>query len=279
MWKLAVVVSMSLLANSSNAGLVSALRLANIGLGIQIPNPPVPEGALFLDPIESTRGNGVFREGPDFQYDPSTGGISIFAPPMLGPADEFGFRNQYSPNSLRIFGNDYLSEFPTIPQLTKYRRGEVEYSSRFGAQVPFDDEDPSFVIDDDNENFSLNFSSASILVNVGFGYGLSGVEVSFSRLLMPDLDAELFEAEDNLILQNSIWPYFPYVEQALPNVYFVVNYSADYGIYRSGAPTSYSLLAVPQQGIFQEGLTSLPEPNTLLLACIAGIGILSLRRV
>lgn len=245
-----------------------------IGIFLRNPLPPIPEGALFIDPITSTRGEAVFREGPAFDYDPTTGGVTVFAPPMLGPADEFGVRLQYSPVSINVLGNDFLDENPSIPRVTKYRRNEPEISQIDWRPLPFDEDAPSFVIDEFSDFFSLNVSSADISVNVGSRRNLTGAEVSFTSLLVPGLEADVFEAEEDTLLPNSIWPYLPRIAGTLPDVHFVVNYNADFSVVGVGLSSRYSLLAVPQADLFQNDEPSIPEPSTALLACVAGFAIL-----
>jgi len=221
-------------------------------LPLRLPAPPIPEGALFIDPFESTRGEGVFRGGPEFEYDATTGSLSVFAPPMLGPADEFGIRQQYSPQSIKLFGREFFSDSPSIPKISRYRRNKFEYS-RFNSQpVPFDEGDPSFVMDENSDSFGLYISPENIQVNASWGRELSAAEVDFSSLLMPGLNAEVFAAEEGPILPNSIWPYLPNIKESLPDVYFVVDYTvSNYFVRNLGSSGSYSLLAVPQAGLFQ----------------------------
>jgi len=278
-----VAVLVGLMATSAQAVLQNSLGNGSLRFlqPISIPPliqliPPIPEGALFIDPTKSTRGEGVFREGPDFEYNSTTGSLTVFAPPLLGPADEFGIRQQYSPNSISIFGRDFFSDTPSIPEVTKYRRNEPGFSRIGGHTLPLDDEDPSFVLDGNSDSFSLFTSPENIRVNVGFSRGLAGAEVSFSSLLLPGLDAEIFEAEEGDVLPNSIWPYLPRVERALPEIHFVIGYtSVDL---RVRSPGRYSLLAVPQAALFQDSQAAVPEPSTFLLACFAVAGLLFLRR-
>ncbi len=275
-----------LMMSSVQAGLQSALTTPLVGIripGIRVSDsyPPIPEGALFIDPVLSTRGEGVFREGPDFTYDATTGGVTVFAPPMLGPADEFGVRMSYSPVSIQVVGNDFFADAPTIPQLTKYVRETAEYSRYNSHPLPFDDDDPSFVIDELGGNFSLHISSEAIQVYVSTVRIFSGAEVDFANLLAPGLEAETFDADEGDILPNSIWPYSPQIEDSLPEVHFLVEYNVlrpFLGYYRSNLPDSYSLLAVPQAGLFGDQ-TSVPEPSSILLAAFSLIVLLTSRRV
>ncbi len=278
---LALVCSM---VNSVQAGLLEPLRLAGQTLNsLRIPSidsyPPIPEDALFIDPILSTRGEGVFREGPDFHYDATTGGVTVFAPPMLGPADEFGVRISYSPVSIQVGGYDFFADAPTIPQLTKYVRGTAEFLRYNSHPLPFDDSDPSFVIDEQSDIFSLFISTVVIKARVSSVRRFSGAEVDYASLLVPGLEADVFAADEGDILPNSIWPYSPEVDGALPEVHFLVEYelsSLDY--YFSDFPRSYSLLAVPQAGLFGDQ-ASVPEPSSILLATFSLIVLLTSRRV
>lgn len=290
-WAMALV---CLTATTAQAGLQSALTEALIGLQVTpvtitnsivtlatlTPPPAIPEDALFIDPITSTRGAGVFREGPDFHYDSTTGSVTVFAPPMLGPADEFGVRYQYSPALIRVVGRDFFTEDPTIPQVTKYIRGTPEYSQYGLSPIPFDDNDPSFVLDEQSDSFSLHNSSEEIQISVRTRSELGGVEIAFASLLAPELEAGIFAADKLGILPNSIWPYLPQVDGALPEVHFVVDYnmSSYLSFYRSGVVETYSLLAVPQSGLLFGDGTSVPEPSSLLLAAFSLIVLLSSRQ-
>jgi hypothetical protein len=263
------------LATSAEAGLRNALTTSLIGLQatnllypIQ-PIPALPEGALFIDPIASTRGNGVFREGPAFEYDPTTGGVTVFAPPMLGPADEFGSRQQYSPQSIRVVGGDSLAEAPSIPQVTKYRRNYLESSWYNWPPPQVDDDDPSFVVDEQADFFNLAISSNSIAVS-NFGIsGHFGIEVDFPSLLVADLESEAFDADTGSPLPNSIWPYLPNVTGALPDIHFVIDYQTNYSISQYLNAYQYSLLAVHQTGLVGFDQSAIPEPNCMILAFLA----------
>ncbi|NOY42573.1 MAG: hypothetical protein GXP26_12155 [Planctomycetes bacterium] len=277
------MVFVCLMTTSAHAGLQSALLNPGGGLrAVEIvltPLRPIPEGGLFIDPIASTRGEGVFREGPDFEYDSTTGGVTVFAPPLLGPADEFGVRQQYSPLSIEIFGRDFFADVQSIPKVTTYRRGEPDFS-QFNWQSPlFEEDDSSFAIDEYDNNFNLYRSSESIRVNaVPIIRGFSGIEISFQSLLAPGLRAEVFEAEEDTLLPNSIWPYLPSMEGALPNVHFVVDYgvvSYSFGFGSNEYPRQYSLLAVPQAELFQ---AAVPEPSSVILALLAAVSTLLTRR-
>ncbi len=283
MRKLALaLVLMCSMAVSVEAGLQSALTTALVGLsqvrinlpGVSIPLPPIPEGALFIDPITSTRGEGVFRKGPDFNYDSTTGSVTVFAPPMLGPADEFGVRREYSPQSIEIFGRDFFDDAPSIPHLTRYLRSEPEISQVDWQPLPFDDDDSSFVVGENGDDFNLYSSNDRIEVSVGRGRGFTGAVIKFSPLLTTELGSEIFQAEEDITLPNSIYPYLPQLEDTLPNVYFVVQYRLSHSnrLY----PQQYSLLAVPQAGLFPN--TSVPEPSSILLASFLLIILLTSRR-
>jgi len=245
---------------------------------ISAPLPPIPAGALFIDPIASTRGEGVFREGPDFHYDSTTGGVTVFAPPMLGPADEFGVRREYSPTSVRVVGRDFFAAAPTIPQLTRYVRGTPDFSLYGWYPLSLDDGNPPFVIDEQSDDFSLLHSFEAILVQVSSGRRIfSGAEVDFASLLAPELEASFFAADEGSVLPNSIWPYLPEVEGALPGIHFVVDYyNSNFLNVGVGSPRGYSLLAVPQAGLFSNA--TVPEPSSILLAVFPLIALLTLRR-
>jgi hypothetical protein len=271
-----------LMTTSVEAGLQNALTTSLLGLQVANPLYPVatiPEGALFIDPIASTRGNGIYRAGPTFEYHPTTGGVTVFAPPMLGPADEFGSRRQLSPVSVDIVGGGFLADAPSIPQVTMYRRN-IANSYDFYWQPPqIDDDDPSFVIDEQNVPFNLAVLRSSITLSTYDNSGLFGVEVDFPILLAADLNSEVFEADEEALLPNSVWPhYLPSIRSTLPDVHFVINYQASYygGLYLN--PSQYSLLAVPQTGLIGFNESAIPEPNSMMLAFLALIAQVVTRR-
>ncbi len=181
------VVLVCLMVASAQAGLQSALAQAIRVVQIRpfpilrrpTPIQLAPEEALFIDPIASTLGDGVFREGPEFDYNPATGSVSIFAPPMLGPADEFGIRPQYSPQSIRVFAPNFFSDAPSIPKVDQYVLNQPQYSPTTGALVPLDDSDPSFVLDESNQYLALSITPGKINVQFSSSYRLSGVDVDF----------------------------------------------------------------------------------------------------
>ncbi len=284
-----VAVLWSLAAAYVEAGLHSALTASLAGLQpaetgtIQLPvgvfqyarEAPIPEGALFLDPVASKRNAGVFRGGPGFYYDPVTGGVTISAPPMLGPADEFGIRQQYSPRTITAVGSVYFADEPTIPHAIKYRRNiQDSLYDLYPSVPPLAEDAPSFVVDETSGSISLYTTPDTIVVGPLYVSGLSGVEVGFSNLLAPGLDAMAFQS-DIPVLTNSIWPYLRTDSDALPEVHFVVEYEAEFQVYSLGLPQRYSLLATP---LGQANPTSAPEPAGLLLVLSAG-GLLIVGRL
>lgn len=283
-----VVLVVCALANSAECGLQSALtvaltplRIPTSQIGFGVPLIPLegsydsPAGSLFIDPVDSTFGAPAYRSGPSFTYDPATGGVSLSAPPMLGPADEFGVRQTYSPHSLGIFADGFFSETPTLPRLTKYRRAQRDYTNPQWEYLPFGDDDPSFVLDDDDDSFSVSVSSEGLDIYLDpYWRSHSGVEVEFSSVLDEGLGPEVFESDGTIALDVSIWPYPSHNEHALPDVYFVVNYETDG---RSSLFSSwFTLLAVPES-IGLEG--NVPEPATIVLAFAVLTGFLANRCV
>ncbi len=92
---------------------------------------------------------------------------------------------------------------------------------------------------------------------------------------LTDLDSEIFQAEEDITLPNSIYPYLPQLEDTLPSVYFVVQYRLSHSnrLY----PQQYSLLAVPQAGLFPN--VSVPEPSSILLVAFSLIVLLCSQRI
>jgi len=200
---------------------------------------------------------------------------------MLGPADEFGQREQYSPTSIRVVGKDFFADAQSIPQLTWHIRGTPEYSRNGRYPIPFENDDPSFIIDEDSDIFNLNISPEEIQAFIGYRAGFSGAKFDFVSLLTPGIESEVFNADEGSVLPNSIWPYLPQVEGALPDVYFVVDYfRTDYNNFVVlGDSRRFSLLAVPQVGLFSGDGTSIPEPRGIVLAAFSLVALLTFRRV
>lgn len=244
------------------AGLQSALTSV---LVLGETHSAIPEGALFIDPIESTFGEGVFRHGPTFEYDPNTGGVQLFAPPMLGPADEFGVRGEYSPRQIEIVGGEHLAEPVTLPSVIRHSRNRIDYYSIYLEPIVFSDSDPSF-IDDSDSGYHLSVYDDVLELNSYSFREFSGIELDFQSLLNLGLDFELFDASERILLPNAIWPYIPRAESSIPEIHFVIHYETDYA-YGHLAPEHFSLLAVPQSLL--EGSSSVPEPHSVLLALLA----------
>ena len=111
---------------------------------------------------------------------------------MLGPADEFGIRQTYSANSVTVHADGQFAAAPALPQITSYRRAERDYSNPHWESVAFGAEDPSFVLAEDNEFFSVNFSPKSLNTDLnGYRYTHAGSELVFASLLEPSLPDEV----------------------------------------------------------------------------------------
>ena len=275
-----VALVLCLLTTSTQAGLQNALNTALIGLRPININPGIllrphgtsyssPEDSLFIDPVASTRGEPVFRSGPEFTYDPATGGVEIVVPPMLGPADEFGIRQTYSANSVTVHADGQFAAAPALPQITSYRRAERDYSNPQWESVAFGAEDPSFVLAEDNEFFSVNFSPKSLNTDLnGYRYTHAGSELVFASLLEPSLPDEVFEPVSDSLPNSAIWPYPHHDDSELPDVYITVEY---YSAISSGQFSNwYRLLAVPT-GV------AVPEPASIALAAISLVVIATRR--
>ena len=191
---------------------------------------------------------------------------------MLGPADEFGQRLSFSPRLVTIHADGFFAEAPTLPELTQYRRNESSGSTTLLGHLPQSDEDPSFLVDQSDDPFEINISSTSISVspnNSRLWNAFSGVEIEFQSLLEAGLDSSTFESENNLPLENSIWPFFA---GELPDVAIVVNYQSSGTLSLLGG--SFTLLAVPQVLGSQ---AVVPEPTTITMALASLAVMLSAR--
>ncbi len=144
---------------------------------------PVPDGTLFVDPVSSTHGAAAYADGPQLTYDPSTGAASLFAPPMLSPADEFGIRSYHSPRSVTLLFGESRVASPELPRLTSFERrllSGVSEEASFGAN----DYGPA--------GFELAMGGTHAVADVLTISTFGGFRLDFPRLLEPGLDAATF---------------------------------------------------------------------------------------
>jgi hypothetical protein len=161
-----------------------------ISLSPQYPRPayfwdlgPVPEGTLFIDPVNSTHSAAAYVDGPQLTYEPSTGAASLLAPPMLGPADEFGIRSYHSPRSVTLLFGDSRVASPELAYLTSFERRYAEELS----------EDLSFWQNDYGPaGFELTVGGTHLVVEVATLSSFGGFRLDFAKWLRPGLDAALF---------------------------------------------------------------------------------------
>ncbi len=141
---LLAIALLTLASSDSVAGLQSAMETALSDLQVaQLPINPnarvlslgvqggpfyfwgrlsdLPEGAQFVDPIATTTTEAVYREGPELTYDPTTGDVTLFAPPLLGLPDVFGRRDAIMPTGLTLFfQSGERGDSPGLPHMTVY---------------------------------------------------------------------------------------------------------------------------------------------------------------
>jgi hypothetical protein len=266
-----------LLSSPSMAGLQSAMeallqgeRVAGV-LGAWLNESP--DGALFVNPLKSTRAEVIYRVGPEFNYDSTTGDVEIIAPPMLGPADEFGQRLSLAPTKATFyFGGEigaHRGDVPGEVGITSHLR--MSYLPQGGTPLSLL---PSF----------WSFSAIYEINRFGGPQQLridrptsffSGFEFSIPGLLKSELSSEIF-ATPPIIQVPAIELHTLRVPlgvgggyyQPLPEISVVIDYvatSADSALGAS-SPHSYRLLAQ---------VNIIPEPTS---AVLLAAGILTLPR-
>lgn len=279
---IAAPVLVSLLAPAASAGLLDALQnsitglqVAELGISavnvINLPTAPlwgrapdeIPEGAVFVDPVASTKTQAVYRSGPSLRYDPATGDVVITAPPMLGPADEFGQRELMSPTSLYVMFGDHLGSSPRIPTLTKYAR-----SSALDTVFPTEKSFREYSVTD----FDMGFRPNHLHVDRFRSSNHNGIRVSLDELLAPGLDSDAFTmpaaipgpASSDIAVTNLG------SQPVLPAVTAIVEYDGRWnasGLLRIG-PTGHLYSAAP---------VNVPTPSATVLASVA-VAALAWRR-
>ncbi|TWT94770.1 hypothetical protein Pla108_36190 [Botrimarina colliarenosi] len=196
---LGVALASACVASDASAGLQSAIATAISGLQAQettltlapqyprLPYfwdlGPVPEGTLFVDPVHSTYSEAVYVDGPQLTYDPSTGAASLLAPPMLGPADEFGIRSYHSPSRVTLLFGESRVASPGLPHLTSYSRQSF-IGLTAGTSFTATDYGPA--------GFELAVGGAHVAAEVQTISGFGGFQLDFDQWLQPGLDASLF---------------------------------------------------------------------------------------
>ncbi|TWT90968.1 hypothetical protein Mal64_13670 [Pseudobythopirellula maris] len=297
-FSLRVLFSGALLAlaplQSAHAGLQSAMTGALTGLPaaetttvslsdliITLPDlPTAPQSQAddpdyqdlkFIDPVLSTKAAAEYRGGPEFDYDPETGGVTVFAPPMLGPADEFGVRTSYYPRTVRIDSAGHLSPAPVFPHLTQYARnlppsGIVIYFTQ-AQEPPIDPaDDPSYVpLEGAYSSINIGLYDNSVSVSLSSA-GSGGAEVVFSRLLAEGLSDSMFGVGIGAPRPGEPWAQ-QYADPS-PEIQVVVEYSQTNFV--SPGRYSYGFLATPTFGV--------PEPGALALLAMAGACFFANRR-
>ena len=175
------------------AAALSGYRVAEtspIRLVPQYPRPPyfwdlgpVPEGTLFVDPVNSTHSAAAYVDGPQLTYNPTTGAASLLAPPMLGPADEFGFRIYHSPRSATLLFGESRIASAELPHLTSFERQSF---SGLGKVLSFSESDYG------PPGVELAVGGTHVLAEVATLSNFGGFRLDFAKWLQPGLDAALF---------------------------------------------------------------------------------------
>ena len=217
---------------------------------------------LFVDPVASTKSTAVYRDGPELEYNSLTGGLSIIAPPLLGPADEFGNREELSPRSISIYTSGFLIDSPTFPKVRKYQR-DMSISDVLSLEP---DERASFHRIDD-PYYSMSISDTEVGLSLGHS-GLMGDEVHFSTLLSVGLGPEFYNAAYGFVSGINLWPVheYRYNPNTAPDVHVKVHYERT--SYRYNRYDDFIFLAVPKV---------IPEPATSLFVLMASTMLLSRR--
>jgi hypothetical protein len=226
--------AVALLPTLATAGLQSAMTTAlagmsaaeieidaagNNGLGLVVPTLPTPRELIdfaaadlrFVDPVNSTWTQPAYLSGPSATYDAATGGLSIFAPPLLGPADEFGNRQHYSATSITVAVGDRIAADATIPRVVSYRRNDTRRSDQLD---PWTDPDPvpptsmqSFLAaEDPYTRVTVGNFGYGRVIEVGPGFFFSeGASVEFRRLLVSALTDDELEGDRGTLADVTAW--------------------------------------------------------------------------
>lgn len=220
---------------------------------------PAPDGTLYVDPVRSTTSEAVYIDGPRLTYDPSTGAASLFAPPMLGPADEFGVRAYHSPQSVTLLYGDSRVESPELPHLTSYSRsphnlppgGESFTATELGPSA-----------------YQLSLGDSHLVAYVPNNSEFGGFRLDFAKWLRPGLEASLFAVPEpptpqpgELILMTAS------IGDPLPAIGAIVQYG-----YAVGLSTIY----LEQETILAK-VVVVPEPSTVAV-CLTALGIAGVSR-
>lgn len=237
-----------------------------ISLSPQYPRPPyfwdlgpVPEGTLFIDPVNSTHSAAAYVDGPQLTYEPSTGAASLLAPPMLGPADEFGIRSLHSPRSVTLlFGGSRVAN-PELPQLTSFERNYVSGLS---------DEASFWKNDYGPAGFELAVGGTHFTFEVATISGFGGFQLNFQKWLQPGLNAAAFAIPEPPTPQPGELVLM-YYSTPLPVVGAVVEYGYSIGGISStyfGAATMLARVVI------------IPEPATATACLVVIVTVVSRRR-
>jgi hypothetical protein len=206
----------------------------SINLLPQYPRPPyfwdlgpVPEGTLFIDPVNSTHSAAAYVDGPQLTYEPRTGSASLLAPPMLGLADEFGIRSLHSPRSVTLLFGESRVANPELPQLTSFERNYVSGLS---------DEASFWKNDYGPAGFELAVGGTHFTFEVATISGFGGFQLNFQKWLQPGLNAAAFAIPEPPTPQPGQIFIIPIGGAPLPIVGAVVEYG-----YTLGFPNIYYL--------------------------------------
>lgn len=275
---LAATLVACLLTGSSYAGLQSAIessleaaRVSGV-IGAVLNEPP--EGALFVDPLRSTRAGAVHRNGPELIYDSTTGNVQIIAPPMLGPADEFGQRLSLAPTKATFyFGGErgaHRGDFPGSVAFVRHHR--IFFVLEDGiplALIPsFWAQSMVYEPNSFNGPYQLRINSPTSL--------FSGFEFSIPGLLKDELSTELFTLPP-IVDIPAVELYALRVPlgvgsgnyQPLPEISVVIDYVAtSYSLLSNYAPHSYRLLAQ---------VNIIPEPANIAIFATGVLALLQRR--
>lgn len=245
------------------------------------------ENSRFIDPINSTIDEGVFVSGPEFGYNPATGGVTIRLPALLGPEDELGLRDSFAPRRLRIRSRS-LVDNPSIPEIAEFRRSsplEIQLAGAgifLGGSPREDGLVPSFIPTTSQVPIEIEIRDQELLVSPVTTLDFGAAEIAFDSLLNPGLRTDVFTASPNVSDATSLLPFLRGPFSATTGFRIDVNYSRTpyqpaQNVIRGNA-SSFWVEASPSREIFESFSQSIPEPSTLLLSLMAIAGLLVRRR-
>ncbi len=259
-------------ASSVSAGLQSALS-ASLRLPAFIDPFEWPieaselDDALFVDPVASTFDEPAYGNGPELRYNSATGDVEISAPPMLGPADEFGQRSRYTPTQITFYDSGHRSGDPRLPAVTIHLRNALE-----GEGLPSFVESPT-------GGLTLYAQDQSVQISSLDRSGWGGAAVEMDEWLSPLLAEELFVPSPPPVATDP-YHYHHRRYEPLAEIEAIVDYENFTDRYSLSHLRSLRIRAARALEIESDAQElPVPEPSGLAVVFLASGTLLARRRV